>query len=123
MAVVVSGCGNSSTKQLKVGRGKIKFEKTSHNFGNLKHGDVVGYRFKFYNKGLDPVTIQKIDKSCGCTDVIYPKKPVASQDSAFIEVVFDSKGRHGRQLKRVVITANNDSIRSHELLIWADIKK
>lgn len=111
------GSDNSST----VG-GKLKFEEQSYNFGSLKHGDVVGHRFKFYNEGEAPATIHTVDKACGCTDVIYPKKPISANDTAFVEIVFDTKGWYGRQVKRVVLTAN-DSVKVHELLIWAEIEE
>ena len=101
--------------------GKLKFEVYSYNFGKLKHGDIVGHRFKFYNNGDAPVIIQAVDKACGCTDVIYPKKPILPEDTAFVEIIFDSNGWNGRQVKRVALTAN-DSAKVHELLIWAEIK-
>jgi len=110
--------GNDSTTGTK---GKLRFVEQSYNFGRLRQGDVVGHRFKVFNEGIAPVTIQAVDKACGCTDVIYPKKPILGGDSAFVEVVFDSNGWNGRQVKRVALTAN-DSIRVHELLIWAEIK-
>jgi len=100
--------------------GKLVFEELSYSFGTLKHGDVVGYRFKCYNSGKGPVSIHKVDKACGCTDVVYPKKPILPADTCYVEVVFDTNGWHGRQVKRVALMAN-DSVKVHELLIWAEI--
>jgi len=124
LMVLALSCNTSQkgSEKLSGAIGKLKFEELSHNFGRLKHGDVVGHRFKFYNVGEGPVTIQKVDKACGCTDVIYPKKPVLLNDTAFVEVVFDTNGWLGRQVKRVAIMAN-DSVKVHELLIWAEIIK
>ncbi|WP_430816817.1 DUF1573 domain-containing protein [Carboxylicivirga sp. RSCT41] len=119
--VVVSvSCINTAKKQPQ-GKGKLRFTELSYNFGELKHGDVVGHRFKVINDGAYPVVIQKVKKGCGCTDVVFPKKPIEAKDSAYVEVVFDTKGWNGRQVKQVVVHAN-DSIKKHELLIWASIK-
>ncbi|MCG8579948.1 MAG: DUF1573 domain-containing protein [Bacteroidales bacterium] len=118
--VVSASCGTANKKQSK-GKGKLNFTELSYNFGELKHGDVVGHRFKVINEGEYPVVIQKVKKGCGCTDVLFPKKPIEAKDSAYVEVVFDTKGWKGRQVKQVVVHAN-DSTKKHELLIWANIK-
>ncbi len=121
LGVLVLSCTSSHHDSNQSGvKGNLNFEELSYNFGKLKHGDVVGHRFKFYNNGKVPVTIHAVDKGCGCTDVIYPQKPILSKDTAFVEVVFDTNGWYGRQVKRVVLLAN-DSARVHELLIWAEI--
>ncbi|TRX70740.1 DUF1573 domain-containing protein [Carboxylicivirga sp. M1479] len=108
---------NSSTE----GKGKLEFTELSFNFGELSQGDVVGHRFQVINRGTGAAVIQKADKGCGCTDVIFPKKPINPQDTAYVEIIFDSNGWFGRQVKQVVIVAN-DSIKRHELLVWANIK-
>jgi len=124
LAVIVCfGCANGRSGQSgkAKGKGKLQFTELSHNFGELKQGDVVGHRFAFVNKGQYPVVIQKVKHGCGCTDAMYSKKPLNANDTAFIEVIFDTKGWHGRQVKQVVVVAN-DSIKKHELLVWASIK-
>lgn len=120
LVLVAASCGNKQKASSK-GKGQLKFTELSYNFGELEHGDVVGHRFKVINQGQYPVVIQKVKKGCGCTDVVFPKKPIEAKDSAYIEVVFDTKGWHGRQVKQVVVHAN-DSTSKHELLIWANIK-
>lgn len=120
LVILLASCGIKQNSHPK-GKGKLKFTEVSYNFGELKHGDVVGHRFKVKNEGQYPVVIQKVKKGCGCTDVVFPKEPINAQDSAYIEVVFDTNSWHGRQVKQVVVHAN-DSIKRHELLIWANIK-
>lgn len=114
------GVGHKKGEALK-GKGKLEFTELSHNFGELKQGDVVGHRFKVINKGQYPATIQKIKHGCGCTDAIFTKEPINPEDTAFVEIIFDTKGWKGRQVKQVVVVAN-DSIKKHELLVWASIK-
>lgn len=123
LLVCLLGCAENSQKQsghIK-GKGKLQFTELSYNFGELAGGDVVGHRFAVINEGKYPVVIQKVKHGCGCTDAIFPKTPIEPSDTAYVEVVFDTKGWSGRQVKQVVIVAN-DSVQNHELLIWASIK-
>jgi hypothetical protein len=46
--------------------------------------------------------------SCGCTVPEYSKKPVPPGQKGVINVVFDSKGRVGEQVKSVTVVANTE---------------
>ncbi|MCT4586451.1 MAG: DUF1573 domain-containing protein [Carboxylicivirga sp.] len=123
LLLVIFGCNTPSKKgEKQKGKGKLEFTELSYNFGKLKHGDVVGHRFMVVNKGKYPVTIQKVKHGCGCTDAVFTKKPINASDTAFVEVIFDTNGWQGRQVKQVVVIAN-DSIKKHELLVWASINR
>lgn len=102
-------------------KGYIEFREKSFSFGEVKHGDVIGHSFKCYNTGSEPVTILHVKKSCGCTDVKYSQKPVLPGDSTYVEVVFDTRGWRGRQVKQIRVLSN-DSIGERELRVWADVK-
>ncbi len=41
----------------------ITFERESHNFGHVAHGDSQEYTFEFTNAGTDDLVIQRIDPS------------------------------------------------------------
>lgn len=123
LAIVFWSCvGSNPTKSVQQnGKGMLHFIEPSYNFGEIHHGEIVGHRFLVVNKGHSPVVIQKIEHGCGCTDAVYTKEPIEPSDTAFVEVIFDTNGWTGRQVKQVVILAN-DSIQKHDLLIWASIK-
>jgi len=118
---VAMACQHKNGHRQGVSKGIVEFKEKSFSFGELKHGDVVGHRFKFINSGIEPVMIMHVEKSCGCTDVIYSHQPVLPGDSGFVELVFDTKGWNGRQVKQVKVLTN-DSIGTRELRIWADIQ-
>ena len=86
--------------------GKFTFEATSHDFGTVKEGDVVEHVFKFTNTGKAPISISNARGSCGCTVPEWPKEPIDPGASNEIKVRFNSKGKSGRQVKPVTITAN-----------------
>ena len=55
----------------------FKFEKgTSHDFGTIAEGPEVTYYFEFTNTGKEPLIIQNVSASCGCTTPDWPKQPI-----------------------------------------------
>lgn len=99
---------NGSTNQVDPNATSIAFEKTIHDFGNLKEGASVSYTFKFKNTGNKPLLISNAKGSCGCTVPSWPREAIAPGDSGEIKVTFNSRGKHGKQHKSVTLTANTD---------------
>ncbi|MGQ9864143.1 MAG: DUF1573 domain-containing protein [Bacteroidia bacterium] len=88
--------------------GQIKFEKEEHDFGKIKEGEKVQYRFKFKNTGSAPVRITDVKPSCGCTSPEWTKDVVPPGGEGYVEVIFDSQGRQGTQNKSVTVLAEAD---------------
>jgi hypothetical protein len=84
----------------------MEWEKTEHDFGTIKEGDVVEYTYKFRNTGDAPLIIQSAQPSCGCTVPDYSKNPVPPGGTGEVKVAFDSKGKPNMQNKTVNVTAN-----------------
>lgn len=84
----------------------MEFETTDFDFGTINSGDKVAYVFKFTNTGDLPLVIKNAKGSCGCTVPFFPKDPIMPGETSEIEVEFNSKGKKGKQSKRVTITAN-----------------
>ena len=102
--------GNGNTGSLSSGKpGKVKWDKTEHNFGKLQKGNPEKATFKMTNTGGAPVIITKAEGSCGCTDIVYPKHPVLPGKSADIVVTYDAEER-GAFEKTVTLTMNIEQI-------------
>ena len=86
----------------------IEFEESEFDWGTITQGEKVSYVFKFSNTGNEPLLIKNAKGSCGCTVPQWPKTPIAPGEEGEIKVVFNSKGKMGKQSKRVTITANTD---------------
>ena len=82
------------------------FEQTDFDFGSVKEGEKVKHTYKFKNTGNEPLIISTAKGSCGCTVPKWPSEPIAPGGSGQIDVEFDSKGKPGKQAKRVTVTAN-----------------
>ncbi|UBM63141.1 DUF1573 domain-containing protein [Candidatus Sulfidibacterium hydrothermale] len=83
----------------------IKFEKTNHDFGKILYRSDGSYRFKFVNKGKEPLLLSKPRSSCGCTVPTWPKAPIMPGDTGTIKVTYNT---HiiGRFNKTVTVYSN-----------------
>jgi len=71
----------------------IVFNKLAHDFGAIvmTNGEQE-YSFEFTNKGTQPVTIQKVTTSCGCTTSGWTKEPVAPGKKGYVKVTYRPSG-------------------------------
>jgi len=86
----------------------LKFDKNEFDYGVIDQGEKVTHIYKFTNTGSEPLIISNAKGSCGCTVPQWPKDPIMPGTDGEIKVQFDSKGKRGKQSKRVTITANTD---------------
>lgn len=122
----LSGCGESGERELSAQelinnpnsanpeadpnkpQPKLEFEESEFDFGTVNEGDKVQHTFRFKNTGSAPLLISKASASCGCTVPSFPKSPIDPGKSGEIDVVFDTKGKGGNQIKVVTISANTN---------------
>ncbi|MEM6345157.1 MAG: DUF1573 domain-containing protein [Bacteroidota bacterium] len=82
---------------------KIKFEKTTHDFGELEKGAPCEYTFQFTNVSDAPIKLGRVKASCGCTTPSYTKEEVAPGANGTIHVKYNSQ-RVGPFSKTVTVT-------------------
>ena len=86
----------------------VKFLATEHDFGIVKEGEKVVHVFEVLNTGNAVLLLQSVQPSCGCTTPKYDTKPIRPGKKGSIEVVFDTKGRPGKQRKTVMVVTNTE---------------
>lgn len=85
----------------------ISFEKTSHNYGTMKESDgAAKYKFMFTNTGSEPLIIQNVKPSCGCTSSDWTKNPVPPGGQGYVTAEYNPKNRPGKFSKSIRITTN-----------------
>ncbi|MEN2993133.1 MAG: DUF1573 domain-containing protein [Bacteroidia bacterium] len=104
----MQGTSGATSKASPSALAKIRFDKMEHDFGTIREGEMVRYRFRVTNPGTVPLVITDVKPSCGCTVPAWTKEPIPPSGEGFVEVVFDSRGRSGMQLKTVTVYANTD---------------
>ncbi|MGE5107940.1 MAG: DUF1573 domain-containing protein [Sphingobacteriales bacterium] len=85
----------------------IKEIDTVYNFGTIAEGDSVIRGFRFVNTGNKPLIIQMARASCGCTVVDRPDKPILPGDTGVIKATFNSKGKGGEDVEKMVFVHSN----------------
>ncbi len=97
---------NSSSQSSSSKKPVVEFHKTVHNYGKIEQGDKVEYKFKFKDTGGSELVVSNATATCGCTQPSYPFIPIEPGEEGYIGVVFDSKGKLGRQKPAITITTN-----------------
>jgi len=124
LLIVACNSGTKKTspasKSDETGIAKFVFSEEIHNFGSLKAGEVVSFTFVFRNEGTKTLTITEVDSGCGCTEVIIPNKNISPGQEGRIEVIYDSAGEVGNQLKTITITSNAEQ-QKKQLFIKAKV--
>ncbi len=85
---------------------EITFNENMYDFGTIKEGELVNYKFKFTNTGKVPLLITNASASCGCTVPNWPKEPIGPGKTGEIDVTFNSEGKPNHAEKTVTVTAN-----------------
>ena len=94
----------------KAGKGEIRFDTTTHDFGNIpEKGGLVTCEFEFTNIGDGNLAITNVVAQCGCTRPQYSNAPVKMGKSGKIKVTYLPKGRPGEFAKNVKIRTNAPS--------------
>ncbi len=85
----------------------ITFEETDHDFGQINEADgKVSHVFVFKNEGMEPLVLQNVRASCGCTTPKWTNTPVEPGEKGEITVTYNPNGRPGKFSKTVTITSN-----------------
>ena len=85
----------------------LKFDKMKHDFGKVKEDTDNKTFFTVTNTGQNPLVIESVKASCGCTTPSKPEKPIEPGKSDKIEVVFHPKvGQLEQQNKTIRVVAN-----------------
>ena len=107
--LLISSCNSGAKKTAPNGQvnpsggAKFVFSEEIHNFGSLKAGEVVSFTFIFKNEGTKALIITSVDSGCGCTEVKIPNKTIESGQAGQIEVIYNSAGEVGKQLKTITL--------------------
>ena len=100
---------------------QIKLVQTELDLGQLKEGEIVKRKIKFYNIGKANLLISNVKSSCGCTIPSWPKNFIQPGDSSNIDVEYNSKDKSGFQEKIITVEANTNPSNTN-IIIKANIK-
>lgn len=86
----------------------MKINESEHNFGKFKEeAGKQTYDFVVLNTGNQPLVIQNIVASCGCTTPEWTKSPIAPKASGKITAIYDPANRPGPFEKTLSVYSNS----------------
>ena len=89
--------------------GKIKFEKISHDFGDIKEeAGPATISFSFKNEGKTPIKLTSVRASCGCTTPEWTQEPVAPGEEGVVTAAYNPQNRPGKFNKSVTVKTDGE---------------
>jgi hypothetical protein len=85
----------------------MKFDTDTIDFGKVIEGEKVTREFVFTNTGTQPLVIKKVIATCACSEIVFPKTPVAPGQTGTITITYNTEGKYGYQNKSFFVQSNN----------------
>ena len=121
LIILLSSLALTSVQAQEELNSALLFETYQWDFGQIDEADgVVTHTFRFVNVSDNPIQIDNVATSCGCTTVLYSTQPVAGGEYGELTVAFDPSRTEGKVLREVeVFTKDRRNYAS--LMITADV--
>lgn len=84
----------------------VAFKSDTYDFGSIEEGPSADHVFTFTNTGKEPLIIQRVQPSCGCTTPDWTKEPVAPGKTGMIKASYGTQGRPGHFEKTMTVFTN-----------------
>jgi hypothetical protein len=113
-AFFFAGAQGSSTPE-----DALKLKETEHDFGKIPQGKPVFYSFEIINTGTEPLKLDNVQASCGCTTPEWSQDPIAPGATASIKVGYNSAAE-GPFDKAITITYNTNQTKQLKIkgTVW-----
>ncbi len=94
----------SFSQQMKA---TISFVDVVYDFKDVPEaGGSVEHVFNFTNTGNQPLVIQNVQASCGCTTPDWTKAPIAPGAKGFVKATYNPSNRPGQFNKTITVMSN-----------------
>lgn len=98
----------------------LKLKETEHDFGKIPQGKPVYYNFEIVNTGKEPLKLDDVHASCGCTTPEWSREAIAPGATAIIKVGYNAAAEGGFT-KPITITYNTNQTK--QLMIKGTVWK
>ena len=112
--------GAQSTPSTVPAEDILKLKETEHDFGKIPQGKPLYYNFEIVNTGKEPLKLDDVHASCGCTTPEWSHEPIAPGATAIIKVGYTAAAE-GNFTKPITITYNTNQTK--QLLIKGTVWK
>jgi hypothetical protein len=97
----------------------LKLKETVHNFGEIAQGKPVYHTFIIHNTGSQPLVLDNVQASCGCTTPEWDQKPIPAGGTKEIKVGYNAAAE-GPFDKPITITYNTNQTKTLKITgsVW-----
>ena len=89
----------------------IQLKETSYDFGKIQQGRPVTHNFELVNIGKEPLMLENVQASCGCTTPEWSKDAIQPGATSTIKVGYNAAAE-GQFAKTITITYNNHQFKT-----------
>jgi hypothetical protein len=90
LTLFAAACNNATEQEAKKEGQEIFFSETTHDYGEIKKGEDGRYAFEFKNIGDQPIVINKVRTTCGCTATQWSGDPIEPGESGKITIKYNT---------------------------------
>lgn len=101
----------------------LRIEEPLHDFGQVYQGEKVLHTFTFDNVGDEPLVVDRVRSSCGCTAVLVSEKNLAPGSRGEIQANFDSTRFRGDVQKTIYLYSNDPDTPVMQLQIKGSVRE
>lgn len=84
----------------------IVFQNDNHDFGTIPEGPSAEHVFILTNTGKEPLIIERVQPSCGCTAPDWTKEPIQPGKTGMVKATYGTQGRPGHFEKNMTVFTN-----------------
>jgi hypothetical protein len=97
----------------------LKLKEAEHDFGKIPQGKPVYYTFLITNTSQQPLKLDDVHASCGCTTPEWSREPIAPGASAPIRVGYNAAAENYFE-KFITITFNTNQTKQLKIFgtVW-----
>lgn len=106
-----------------LGAPKISVDQTHYDFGEVVAGIAITHTFVLTDAGDQPLIINRVWTSCGCTTTALSKTTLAPGESVDLTVTFNSTGYTGKVGKTITVESNDPVTPQLTLVITGTVKR
>jgi hypothetical protein len=99
-------CQDSKQTASTLKEENMAFTTDNHDFGTVPEGPAAEFEFEFKNTGKEPIVLQHVQASCGCTTPTWSKDPVLPGKTGIIKASYGTQGRPGPFTKNITVVSN-----------------
>lgn len=81
----------------------LTWQSNAHTYAAKAADTRVSHAFTFTNDSDEPVTIDSVKTSCGCTTAKLAKRTYSPGETGTIQATFDFGPRTGKQVKTITV--------------------